>query len=133
MVTQAELWTAAQELAGRFGLQLVVLFGSASRQEPAAEDVDVGVQGAGSVDVVALTNALTQALNTQAVDVTDLRRADPVLLALVAREGQPLFEAEPGRFARFVSVAARRFADTRKFREAQAEAWRGEMGAGRSA
>jgi len=54
------------------------------------------------------------------VDVTDLARADPVLLALAARDGVPIYEREPGEFAPFASLAARRFADTRKFREAQA-------------
>lgn len=131
VATLSQLRTAAREMAGRFGLHLVVVFGSAARQEATPEDLDIGVQGAGPVDVVALTNTLTQALKTQAVDVTDLSRADPLLLALVAREGQPLFEAEPGRFAHFVSVAARRFADTRKFREAQTEVLRGMTGGGR--
>jgi hypothetical protein len=56
--------------------------------------------------------------------VTDLGRADPILLALVAREGVPLFEKDPGEFARFASLAARRFADTKKFRDAQADALR---------
>ncbi len=79
---------------------------------------------------MAATNTLTRQLGTQAVDVTDLRRADPVLLALVARDGVPLYEAEPGEFSRFVSVAMRRFADTRKFRDAQQAARRG-AGAGR--
>jgi hypothetical protein len=36
---------------------------------------------------------------------------------MVARDGVPLFEASPGAFAQFSSLAARRFADTAKFRE----------------
>ena len=51
----------------------------------------------------------------------DLRRADPVLLLAVARGGRPLYQAEPTRFACFQSLAARRFADTRKFRSAERE------------
>jgi hypothetical protein len=51
------------------------------------------------------------------VDVCDLRRADPLLMALVARDGVVLYEATPHEFDRFASLAARRYADTRKFRE----------------
>jgi len=105
-----------------------VLFGSAARQEQDPRDLDLGVVGSGPLDVVAITNALTRALGTQSIDVTDLRRADPVLLALAARDGRALFETEPGVFAQFVSVAARRFADTRKFRDAQAQALRAAIG-----
>ncbi len=60
---------------------------------------------------------LIRALGVQSVDVSDLSRAEPLLLMLVAREGVPLYEENPGDFACFVSLAARRFADTRKFRE----------------
>lgn len=44
-------------------------------------------------------------------------RASPLLLALVARDGVPLYEARHGAFAGFYSLAIRRFADTRRFRE----------------
>jgi hypothetical protein len=85
------------------------------------------------VDVVALTNRLIALLGVQAVDLVDLRRADALLLALVARDGVALDEGAPGAFARFASLAARRFADTRKFRAAEheqiAEFVRGTAGA----
>jgi len=123
-ISEAALRRAAKEVHRRFGAQLVVLFGSAARREKTAQDLDLGILGSEPLDTVAVTNALTRALGTQAVDVTDLRRADPVLLALVARDGIPLFEHEPGAFAGFVSLAMRRFADTRKFRDAQADALR---------
>ncbi len=121
-ISDLSLRQAADELHRRFGARLVVLFGSAARREESPRDLDVGILGYGPLDTVAVTNALTRALGTQNVDVTDLRRADPVLLALVARDGVPLFEGEPGEFACFMSLAMRRFADTAKFRDAQAEA-----------
>lgn len=123
-VPREVLQTAAGGIAAQFGARLVVLFGSAARGEATPEDLDVGMLAPSPFDDVAATNAFTRDLNTQDVDVTDLRRADPVLLALVARDGVPLFEREPGEFSRFVSLAVRRFADTRKFREAQAAALR---------
>ena len=120
----AELRDAAAKLATDFALQLVVWFGSAARGESAVEDIDIGVLGSHPVDVVDVTNALTRSLLTQTVDVTDLMRADPILLALVARDGVPLFENAPGVFTRFASLAACRFADTKKFRDAQERALR---------
>ena len=110
-------------LAQAAGLRLVVLFGSAARGESgrAPEDLDLGVLPMGPFDPVAFTNAAIQRLRSQAVDVTDLRYADPLLLMLVARDGVPVYEAPSGEFARFASLAARRFADTRKFRAAVRE------------
>jgi hypothetical protein len=41
------------------------------------------------------------------------------VLALAARDGIAVYQAAPGAFAAFASLAARRFADTRKFRDAE--------------
>jgi hypothetical protein len=115
------LTRAAQTVGRETGVRLITLFGSAvspatlGRRSP--EDLDLGVLGATPLDVIDLTNRLIRAIGVQDVDVTDLRRADPLLLMLVARNGIVLYEAEPGQFAQFVSLAARRFADTRKFRQ----------------
>ncbi len=121
---------AAARVAQEADCRLVVLFGSAARavagdrggrRARAPEDVDLGVlgdqPGHTALDTAALTNRFIRALGVQDVDVADLGRADPLLLMLVARDGVPLFEAAPGEFGRFVSLAARRYADTRKFRE----------------
>jgi predicted nucleotidyltransferase len=118
---------AAARVAQQVDCRLVVLFGSAARafagglERRAPEDVDLGVLGAQpghtALDTAALTNRFIRALGAQDVDVADLGRADPLLLMLVARDGVPLFEAAPGEFGRFVSLAARRYADTQKFRE----------------
>lgn len=110
---------AAQRLGAEIGARLIVVFGSAARHHPSPGDLDVGILTDQPLDAVAVTNRLIQALGVQAIDVTDLRRADPLLLALVARDGIPVYEAGAGAFATFVSLAARRFADTRKFRDAE--------------
>jgi predicted nucleotidyltransferase len=96
---------------------LVVLFGSAARGEGGARDLDVGVLCAGTPDLVALTNSFTRALGYQAVDLVDLGRVDPLLAMHVARDGIALHEEPPGSFARFASLAMRRYADTRKLRD----------------
>ena len=115
-----ELRARIASLAEAEGLSLVVLFGSGARGDAGPSgDIDIAVQGEGPIDAVHLTNQLTVALGRQDVDVTDLRRADPVLLFAAARDGIPLYEAEPTAFARFHSRAARRFYDTAKLREAE--------------
>lgn len=107
---------AAAEVARAAGYRLVVLFGSAARGEGAPSDLDIGILATGPLDAVDATNRLIRALGMQEVDVADLGRAEPLLAALVAREAILLYE-RPGEFARFASLAVRRFADTRKFRD----------------
>jgi predicted nucleotidyltransferase len=115
-----DLRRAAAQVGADLGCRLVVLFGSAARGSGAgAEDLDLGLLSAAPLDAVDATNRFIRILGVQAVDITDLSRADPLLLMLVARDGVPLYEREPGEFARFASLAARRYADTRKFREAE--------------
>jgi predicted nucleotidyltransferase len=113
-----ELRDAAERVGEEFGCRLIVLFGSTARRDGAVpEDLDFGILGTGPLDAVALTNRLIRELSTQEVDVADLGRADPLLLFQVARDGIPLYEGRPGEFARFTSLAVRRYADTRKFRD----------------
>ena len=113
------LFAAAPQLAREAGYRLVVLFGSAARGEPQPEDLDVGILAEGALDTVDATNRFVALLHTDRIDVADLGRADPVLLAMAARDGVPLFEARRGEFARFCSLAMRRYADTRHLREQQ--------------
>ena len=113
---------AAERVGREVGARLIVLFGSAARSGgDGAEDLDIGVLADAALDAVAVTNRFIQLLETQHIDVADLRRADPLLLMLVARDGVPLFQRTSGEFARFWSLAARRYADTRKFRVAERE------------
>jgi len=108
---------AAHRLGRTEGYRLIVLFGSAARGEADAGDLDIALLGEAPLDLVAVTNTWTQAVGFQHIDVCDLRRADPLLAMLIARDGIPLYEASPGEFDRFVSLAVRRYGDTRKLRE----------------
>lgn len=120
METSAEtIREVAAEVGRQIDARLVVLYGSSARGEVAQGDIDLAILPRGELDLVDVTNQLTRRLKTQQVDVVDLRRADPLLLMFVASEGIPLYEAKPGEFARLVSLAARRYADTRKFRETE--------------
>ena len=107
------------------GVEFVVLFGSVARGRAGAQsDVDVAVLCNGPADPDALFLAFAPVLRTDRVDVVDLFHAGPVLAFEVARSGILLFERTPARFREFQSLASRRFADTRKLREAQARAIR---------
>ena len=121
MPSLERLRQAAVRLGGELDARLIVLFGSAARAGETPRDLDVGILTDRPFDPVAATNRLIRLLGIQQVDVADLRRADPLLLALAARDGIALFEGAPGAFAAFASLAARRFADTRKFRDAERE------------
>lgn len=132
-VTRERIRHTAERVGQELECRLVVLFGSAARGEARRpEDVDLAILGTGPLDAVAVTNRFIRELGIQDVDVSDLRRADPLLLAAVARDGVPLYEARPGEFARFHSLALRRYFDTRKFRDAEREEIRERLARGSS-
>lgn len=130
----AKLRDVATHIGPRFDLRLVVLFGSSTRPDAVRPgDMDLAVLGHGAMDAVEITNAFIQALAVQEIDVTDPSRADPLLLALVARDGVPLYEHVPTAFAEFYSLAMRRYWDTAKFREAERDVLRAFGGPGKGA
>ncbi len=95
-------------------------------------DLDLAALSEGRLDTVELTNRLIRALRVQAVDIADLSHADPLLMMLVARDGVLLYERSSGEFDRFASLAARRYADTKKFRAMEAQEIRDFIALGQS-
>lgn len=104
--------------ASNADVRLIVLFGSIARRESTPGDVDLGILSRGDVDLIDLTNQFVRTLELSALDLVDLRRANPVLLMAVARDGIPLFDRTGIAFGEFSSLAMRRYADTKKFRDA---------------
>ena len=126
MPATTTLQAAAADVAAQHGLALVVLFGSAARGgKTPPGDIDIAVKtiaaGPPLADALAIVNTLIQRLHIQPIDLVDLRRGDPLLLMQVAQDGIALYEETPTTFAEFVSLAARRYADTAKFRRAEQE------------
>ena len=102
------------------GLKLVILFGSAAAGKMhGRSDIDLGFLYADDVDILALTRKVIRLLKTDNVDVVDLKRASPLLKFSAARNCRILFERTPGVFNEFLSLAFRRFVDTKKLRDAQ--------------
>jgi uncharacterized protein len=100
--------------------RLVILFGSlAHGKTHKRSDIDLGFLFDGPIDIVDLTNEVTQLLKTDKVDVVDLRRGSPLLRFAAAQGGEVLYEREPGEFIQFYSLSYRMYVDTKKLREAQ--------------
>jgi predicted nucleotidyltransferase len=116
-----------RRIAERFGLELIVLFGSRARGRGRADsDTDVAVlaRSGRRPDIARdmdLTEALARALRApEGVDLVWLHRASPLLQFEAARRGRALYRRSRGSFSRFRLYAARRYDDNRKFFEALA-------------
>jgi predicted nucleotidyltransferase len=104
-------------------LQLLVLFGSTVKgRARAGSDLDLAVWCDGPADLDALYLPVAARLETDRLDLIDLRRAGPLLGFEVARTGLPLFERHHGAFRQFQALASRRYCDTAKLRRAQRRA-----------
>ena len=101
-------------------IQLVILFGStATGRGHAASDLDLAVCADRPLDTAAATAELMRLLHVNEIDLVDLRRASPLLAYEIARTGRVIYARAPGIHAEFVSLAVRRFIDTRKLRDAR--------------
>jgi predicted nucleotidyltransferase len=127
-VTRAALKTVAD----RYGLDLIVLFGSRAKGRAVAQsDMDVAVllgpaarrrlDRRPPVWELDIAGELADALGgSHEVDFVCLNRASPLLQFAVARHGIVLYKRRPGAFSRFRLYAARQFDDHRKYYEAMA-------------
>jgi predicted nucleotidyltransferase len=119
---------AVAAIAQRQGLDLVVLFGSATRGQLRREsDVDVAVRfvpGPPGFEAEArVAGELHQALRPpRELDLVVLNGASPLLLAEVAAEGVVLYAASPEVWPLFRLYARKRFEDTEKYRQRRWEA-----------
>lgn len=102
------------------GLMLIILFGSVvTNKTHKRSDIDIAFLFDDFVDTVELTNKVSRLLQTDRIDVIDLRSASPLLKFSVARNGAPIYERDKGTFNAFYSLAFRRYIDTRKLRAAR--------------
>ena len=120
-----ELEEALRPALAATDLELLVLFGSGARgQATAKSDLDLALLCQGPADLEAWHVTLAPLIGTDRLDLVDLRRTSPLLAFQVARTGRPVFEHRPGAFRVFQALASRRYADTRKLRDAQRRAIR---------
>ena len=117
------LQTLLEPLCEPYRVRLVVVFGSTVTGLLGPEsDLDLAFLADAPLNPVAVTTDVIRVLHTDRVDVVDLRRASPLLAMEVARHGRLIYEREPGMHVEFISLAVRRYIDTKKLRDAQKEA-----------
>ena len=126
------------EIAERFGLSFIVLFGSAAKGRMNKEsDADIAVWaeeeatfGLRLTDdeetltdwTIALGSSLAEIIpNGEGIDLVVLNRVASLLQFQVARRGVLLYERVPNSWRCFKSYAARRYDDDAKFRRWQWE------------
>ncbi len=112
-----------QELCEKFGLSLVILFGSNAKKKgiKPESDVDIGIQVKDKDTIVkkdlALLSAFTEAFEHNKIDLTYLNYADPLLLYEIVKDGILIYQDKKGRFAEFKIKALKRHFDAKKFYE----------------
>ena len=116
-MTPEEIKHRLRPVFERDGVELVVLFGSqATGRAGPKSDIDIAVRAQPQLAIEDLRLDCIRLLCTDRLDLVDLRRAPPLLMMAIAKTGTPLHESDPSAFARFASLALRRFNDTRKLR-----------------
>jgi predicted nucleotidyltransferase len=114
----ADTEAALRDIAASLGLRLLVVFGSlAAGRGNAGSDLDIGVLTDGLPATAVERRVFERALHPRP-DVVDLTRCSALLAFMVARTARVVYEAAPGVFASFASLALRRHEDARRFREA---------------
>jgi len=107
-----------QSIAEQYDLRLVVLFGSqATGQMHSRSDADVAIWTERPLSVeerLELWGALTCLFETE-TDLTEMNRAEPLLLFQIASTGRLLYKAQDLAWENFKSYAYRRYWDSAKF------------------
>jgi len=107
-----------KEIVKRYELALVVMFGSAARGQTNSEsDTDIAVKS-WHVITPDIYLSLSRDLDRiyREVDLVDLRKASPLLLANIAQEAKLIFEDTPLAFEEFKLFAYRSYWDWKEHR-----------------
>ncbi|OIN94795.1 MAG: hypothetical protein COS37_07975 [Anaerolineae bacterium CG03_land_8_20_14_0_80_58_20] len=109
-----------QPIAQKFGVRLIVLFGSVARGRIHEEsDIDVAVLTERPLTFnkrLKLWSALSPLFRAD-IDLAILNHANPLFGFRIANEGKVLFEGAPRVWENWKSYAVRYYWDTAKFRE----------------
>jgi predicted nucleotidyltransferase len=88
-----------RDIARRYGLKLVVLFGSRARgDETPDSDYDIGLYGRQVLkeeELIALQREFSRLFRTDAIDLVDIKRASPLLKVKVFEAFEVLYEDDP--------------------------------------
>ena len=115
------------KMAEKYGLSLVVLFGSqATGKTHAKSDIDIGVAKKTrsffeemDVPIIEIENELTDLLRRDDIEIVNLSAVSPALMRSVVEDGKPLYEETSGVFSDWKLFAARIWMETGWLRERQ--------------
>ncbi len=107
-----------QALAEQYELTLVVLFGSqATGRTHVKSDVDIAVLSKKKLNLAKLMLEFSEVFQRDDVEVVNLGGASPTLMYVVVRDGQLLYENEPGVFLQWKLYAIWVWRDTAWLRQ----------------
>lgn len=108
-----------KKLIRKYKLELVILFGSRARGKIHREsDTDIAVRASeelGMDKILSLSAELDRIFIN--ADVCDIRRASPLLLALIAQDGKCLFQKKPLTFENFKIFAINQYIEYKPYFE----------------
>ncbi len=104
------------DIAEKYDLQLLVLFGSRVKGSVRAKsDYDVAYMGSKALSLdeeARLILDLTSVFKSENVDLASMRNASPLLLYHITKDGQAMYENEPGLFTEQYLYARRVYDET---------------------
>ncbi|MEK7169744.1 MAG: nucleotidyltransferase domain-containing protein [Patescibacteria group bacterium] len=116
---------AIAEIARKYGLSFVVLFGSQARGKTHPQsDIDIGVAKRAAsyfeeahVPLIDLGGELSDLFRRDDLEVVNLSDASPTLMRVVVRDARLLYESAPGEFESWRLFAIRVWMDTEWLRD----------------
>lgn len=114
-------------LAQKYGLSLVVLFGSqVTGAVHSKSDVDIAVLGTKKNDRIKLMNDFDEVFKRDDIEVVNMNEASPTMMRVLVEEGKSLYERMPDTFFNWKLYAIKMWMETdwlRKLGERKAVEW----------
>ncbi len=111
----------AEEIAKRYGLNFVALFGSqATGRVHEKSDIDIAVIGKKALEFDAQTKVwgdFSNAFGRDDVEIVDLAEASPTLMRVVVEDGRALYEKEHDTFFNWKITALTEWRETAWLRD----------------
>ena len=108
-------------IAKKYGLRLLVLFGSQARGDAyKGSDIDIAYAAGKTIDMTeenCMALELYSVFGTAKLDMVDLSKADPLLLKCITEEGIALYEAEKSFFNNLYLYAMNTYRESKILRD----------------
>ncbi len=118
MVINQEQKNAIKDLAEKYGLDMVLLFGSqATGETDAQSDIDIAYSSRAGLDLrgeSAFIVDLMEVFKRQDIDLANLAQSSPLFKKRVADKSVVLYERTPSLFNEFYLYAARVYEDNKR-------------------